>query len=820
MKAVIMAGGEGSRLRPLTCNRPKPMVPIANKPVMEHIIELLKKYGVRDIAVTLQYMPEKIKDYFGDGREYGVSLKYFTEDVPLGTAGSVKNAEDFLDETFIVISGDALTDINLQEALEFHKKNRSVATLVLKKVECPIEYGVVVTAPDGKIRRFLEKPSWGEVFSDTVNTGIYVLSPEVLKYFEKGVVFDFSKDLFPILLKKEEPMYGFVTQDYWCDIGDLDAYVGVHTDILDKKVNININAREIRQGVWASEGAVISKEAVIKPPVLIGKNSVVKDGSILGRYSVIGEECHIGEGSTTKRSVLWNSCILKNNVELRGSVLCSGVKCREKTAAFEGTVVGENCILGENSLIKPGIKIWPEKHIDMGTEVCTNIVWGSRYSKNLFGSRGISGEVNVDITPEFASRMAAAYGAVCKKGSGLAISCEEVDALKMVKNACVSGVLSTGTEAYDLGTSLLPVTRSAIRYYNLSGGIHISEGNKKGKIIIDILDNKGRNISRNEERKIENCYIREDFARCQAEEIKAVINVPDHKVFYIRSILNHTMSEIHDLKIALIAPSGDLKNIVTAVLNELKCRYEFVNTKEAHDKQKSLFSDLKTISQVVRRGGFDVGVYFANSYDKIFLIDTKGRIIADDLYMALISYIHLKSKAGNKVIVPLNASTVIEKMAGENKERVIRTKTSAKELMNRILDDEFDENMLDFFAMNFDPVEAFIRIIDYMAISGTSLAKIVDSIPDFHIIKKEVKCSWSAKGKVIRAIIEENSNSVETIEGVKVVGDKGWVLVLPDAEKPVCKVIGEGYTQEFAHELTDIFVDKVKTISQNKITTI
>lgn len=820
MKAVIMAGGEGSRLRPLTCNRPKPMVPIANKPVMEHIIELLKKYGIRDIAVTLQYMPEKIKDYFGDGREYGVSLKYFTEDVPLGTAGSVKNAEDFLDETFIVISGDALTDINLQEALEFHKKNRSVATLVLKKVECPIEYGVVVTAPDGKIRRFLEKPSWGEVFSDTVNTGIYVLSPEVLKYFEKGVVFDFSKDLFPILLKKEEPMYGFVTQDYWCDIGDLDAYVGVHTDILDKKVNININAREIRQGVWASEGAVISKEAIIKPPVLIGKNSVVKDGSILGRYSVIGEECHIGEGSTTKRSVLWNSCILRNNVELRGSVLCSGVKCREKTAAFEGTVVGENCILGENSLIKPGIKIWPEKHIDMGTEVCTNIVWGSRYSKNLFGSRGISGEVNVDITPEFASRMAAAYGAVCKKGSGLAISCEEVDALKMVKNACVSGVLSTGTEAYDLGTSLLPVTRSAIRYYNLSGGIHISEGNKKGKIIIDILDNKGRNISRNEERKIENCYIREDFARCQAEEIKAVINVPDHKVFYIRSILNHTMSEIHDLKIALIAPSGDLKNIVTAVLNELKCRYEFVNTKEAHDKQKSLFSDLKTISQVVRRGGFDVGVYFANSYDKIFLIDTKGRIIADDLYMALISYIHLKSKAGNKVIVPLNASTVIEKMAGENKERVIRTKTSAKELMNRILDDEFDENMLDFFAMNFDPIEAFIRIIDYMAISGTSLAKIVDSIPDFHIIKKEVKCSWSAKGKVIRAIIEENSNSVETIEGVKVVGDKGWVLVLPDAEKPVCKVIGEGYTQEFAHELTDIFVDKVKTISQNKITTI
>ncbi len=816
MKAVIMAGGEGSRLRPLTCNRPKPMVPIANKPVMEHIIELLKKYGIKDIAVTLQYMPEKIKDYFGDGSEYGVNLKYFTEDVPLGTAGSVKNAEEFLDETFIVISGDALTDINLEEALEFHKKNRSIATLVLKKVECPIEYGVVVTAADGKIRRFLEKPSWGEVFSDTVNTGIYVLSPEVLKYFEKGVVFDFSKDLFPILLKKDEPMYGFVTQDYWCDIGDLDAYVGVHTDILDKKVNISINAREIRQGVWVSEGTIISKEAVIKPPVLVGKNSVIKDGSVLGQYSVVGADCHIGEGSTTKRSILWNGCILKNNVQLRGSVLCSNVKCREKTAAFEGTVVGENCILGENSLIKPGIKIWPEKHIDMGTEVCSNIVWGSRYSKNLFGNRGISGEINVDITPEFASRLAAAYGAVYKKGAGLAVSCDEADALKMIKNACLSGVLSAGAEVYDLGTSLLPVVRSAIRYYNLSGGIHISKGNKKGKIVIDILDNLGRNISRNEERKIENCYIREDFARCEADEIKTVINVPDHKVFYMRSIINHTISENHDLKIALIAPSGELRNMVSSILKELNCRYEFVNTKET--KRKSLFSDLKTLSHVVKHGGFDVGVYFANSYDKIFLVDTKGRIIADDLYMALISYIHLKSKAGNKVIVPLNASTVIEKIAGDSKDRVVRTKTSTKELMSRILEDEHDESMLDFFAMNFDPIEAFVRIVDYIAVSETSLERIVDCIPDFHIIKKEVNCSWSAKGKVIRAIIEENSNSVETIEGVKVVGDKGWVLVLPDAEKPVCKVIGEGYTQEFAHELTDIFVDKVKSISQNKIT--
>ena len=240
MKAVIMAGGEGTRLRPLTCNRPKPMVPVANKPMMEHIVELLKKHGISDIAVTLLYMPEAIKEYFGDGKEFGVNMKYYVETVPLGTAGSVKNAEEFLNDTFIVISGDALTDANLENALKFHFNKGSIATLLVKKVDVPLEYGIVVTNDEGRITRFLEKPSWGEVFSDTVNTGIYILSPVVLSYFNKNEMFDFSKDLFPILLRKDLPMYGYIIEDYWCDIGDPGVYIQSHIDIMDGKVNINI----------------------------------------------------------------------------------------------------------------------------------------------------------------------------------------------------------------------------------------------------------------------------------------------------------------------------------------------------------------------------------------------------------------------------------------------------------------------------------------------------------------------------------------------------------------------------------------------------
>ncbi len=821
MKAVIMAGGEGSRLRPLTCNRPKPMVPIANRPVMEHIIELLKKYGIKDIAVTLQYMPEIIKDYFGDGSEFGVNLNYYIEDVPLGTAGSVKNAEEFLDEPFIVISGDALTDINLDKALEFHRKREAVATLVLKKVESPIEYGVVVTDKAGKITRFLEKPSWGEVFSDTVNTGIYVLNPEILGYIKPNQMFDFSKDVFPELLKENRPMFGFVTENYWCDIGDLEAYVSVHNDILDKKVDIRIDAKEVRQGVWVGEGAVISREASIKPPVFIGKNTIIRDGCHIGSYTVIGDHNHLFEGSSVKRSIFWKGCILKGHSQFRGSVLCNKVQANARASAFEGSVVGDNCILGKSASVKPGVKVWPNKNIDSDTDVCSNLVWGSRFSKNIFGNRGILGEINVDITPEFVSRLGATYGSICRKGSKIGVSCDDIDALKMLKNSLISGLLSAGVEVYDIGTALLPVVRSAIRFYNLNGGIHISaSGQDQDMLVIDMLNKSGSNIDRGEERKIENTFVREDFVRCSANEIKPAITIPDHSIFYSQNILNSVQAKEHNFKIALIAKSDLVKKVVERILGELKCDYAFINPKldSNYKKKESMFSDIKTLTATVKQGKFDVGVYLENSDEKMMLVDTKGRVISDDLFMALISLIHLKSAKGNTVIVPLNTSNVVERIASEHDGNVIRTKTSTQEIMKKMLSNVEKSNMNDFFTMNFDAVAGLVKIIDYMAQYDVSLDEMVDMIPDFHILKKEVKCPWSAKGKVIRAIIEENDGvGIETTEGVKIFGDKGWVLVLPDAEKPVCKVISEGYSEEYATELTDIYVNKVKSISQDNV---
>jgi mannose-1-phosphate guanylyltransferase/phosphomannomutase len=193
MKAVVMAGGEGTRLRPLTSNQPKPMVPVVGRPCMEHIVELVKQHGISDVVATLAYMPQIISGYFGGGSHLGIELDYSIEEVPAGTAGSVKLCQHYLDETFLVLSGDALTDIDLSAVVDFHRRNGAVATLALKRVPNPLEFGVVITDPDGRIERFLEKPTWGEVFSDTINTGIYVLEPEVLDHIPDEDPYDFSK---------------------------------------------------------------------------------------------------------------------------------------------------------------------------------------------------------------------------------------------------------------------------------------------------------------------------------------------------------------------------------------------------------------------------------------------------------------------------------------------------------------------------------------------------------------------------------------------------------------------------------------------------
>ncbi|MGZ4703940.1 MAG: sugar phosphate nucleotidyltransferase, partial [Acidimicrobiales bacterium] len=321
MKAVIMAGGEGTRLRPLTSNAPKPMLPLVNRPMMEHIIDLLKLHGIDEIVVTVAFMANAIRTYFGDGSEFGVSISYATEETPLGTAGSVRNAMDVLDERFLVISGDVLTDIDLGAIIDFHHQHQAMATIGLAHVENPLEFGIVITTEDGRIERFLEKPTWGQVFSDTINTGIFVLEPEIFDHIEADRPVDFSSEVFPKLLAGDLPLYGAIADGYWEDVGTLDSYVRAHKDILDGAVRVNIPGFEMSDGVWLGEGAEIHPEARINGPAVIGDNCRIEARSSIGQYTVLGANVRVRSDAQLERTVVNDNAYLGEAVRLRGTVV-------------------------------------------------------------------------------------------------------------------------------------------------------------------------------------------------------------------------------------------------------------------------------------------------------------------------------------------------------------------------------------------------------------------------------------------------------------------------------------------------------------------
>ena len=418
MKAVVMAGGEGTRLRPMTANQPKPLLPVCNKPIMEHVLRLLKRHGFDETVVTVQFLASLVRNYFGDGEDVGMSLQYATEEAPLGTAGSVKNAEDALrDEPFLVISGDALTDIDLTAMVRAHKENGALVTVGLTRVPNPLEFGIIIVGEDGRIQRFLEKPTWGQVFSDTVNTGIYVMEPEVLAEVAPGESVDWSADVFPALLKRGAPLFGWIADGYWEDVGTHESYLKAQADVLSGRVDTEIDGFEVSPGVWVAEGAEVDPEALLSGPVCIGDYAKVEAGAELREFTVLGSNVVVKEGAFLHRAVVHNNVYVGQGVTLRGCVIGKNTDVMPSARIEEGAVVGDECVIEPEAYLSAGVKVYPFKTIEAGAVVNTSVIWESRGQRTLFGPRGVSGLVNVEITPELCVRLTSAYATTLKKGS-------------------------------------------------------------------------------------------------------------------------------------------------------------------------------------------------------------------------------------------------------------------------------------------------------------------------------------------------------------------------------------------------------------------
>ena len=364
-----MAGGKGTRLRPLTSNRPKPMIPVANLPCMEHILNLLKRHDLTDVLATLEYMPDLIRDYFGDGSGWGVSLEYSVEEEPLGTAGSVKFAEDRLPGRFVVVSGDALTDVDLGAAIAFHEERGAEVTLVLKEVDDPSEFGIVVTGEDGRVERFMEKPDEDEAFSSTANTGIYVVEPEVLGGIPAGEEYDWAEDVFPKMVEEGRPVYGYVMRGYWEDIGNIGQYLDAQRAVLDGEVGgIGLPGERLRGGVYAGRGARFEEDA-LEAPVLLGENVRVESGARVGPNSVIAANVSIGTNASVARSTVAEGARIAPGAKLDGALVGRSCRVGARARLLEGSALGDEVVVGEGATVAPGVRVYPGERVEDGTEV-------------------------------------------------------------------------------------------------------------------------------------------------------------------------------------------------------------------------------------------------------------------------------------------------------------------------------------------------------------------------------------------------------------------------------------------------------------------
>ena len=827
-----MAGGEGTRLRPMTANQPKPLLPVANRPIMEHVLRLLKKHGFEETVVTVQFLAALVRNYFGDGEDVGMFLQYATEEMPLGTAGSVKNAEDALkDSPFLVISGDALTDMDLTEMCRFHKENGALVTVGLTRVPDPLEFGIVIADEDGRIQRFLEKPTWGQVFSDTVNTGVYIMEPEVLAEVSPKESVDWSHDVFPRLLARGAPIYGYISDKYWEDVGTLESYLKAQADVLSKKVDVDIAGFEVSPGVWIAEGADVDPDAVLKGPVVVGDYAKIEAGATVREYSVIGANVVVKEGAFIHRAVVHNNVFVGQGTTLRGCVVGKNTDVMRLARIEETAVIGDECVVEPEAYISAGVKVYPFKTIEAGAVVNTSVVWESRGQRTLFGQRGVSGLINVEVTPELCVRLASAYATMLKKGSTVTTSRDVSRAARTLKRAVQSALNASAINVMDLEALPLPVARYETARSDYSGGIALrtTPGDSQSIDII-FLDERGAELSQSAQRRLERVFSRQEFRRAFPGEIAELSYPPRIVEWYTHELLrsvNLNGVRDADLKVVADCAGGTVSLVLPTLLGRigvevhtLNNRLDEVTPTQTVAQQRA---GMQRLAEVVSSSRATFGVRFDPVGERIQLVDEKGALVSDERALLVVLDLVAAERRHGRVALPVNTTRVAEQVCRFHGVQVTWTGTSQEALTTAATADDviFAADgrggfVVPAFARTVDGIAAFVMLIGLVARTRLTLSQIDARIPEAHLLRRSIPTPWAAKGSVMRTVVEAAANQpMDTTDGIRVIDpDRGWVLVLPDPADAVTHLWAEGTDADNAQLLLDEWATVVEQADQ------
>lgn len=820
-----MAGGEGSRLRPLTSNTPKPMLPVANRPMMEHIVALCRRHGCTDVVATVAYLADVIRTYFDDGSDFGVSMSYAEEDVPLGTAGSVGNARDHLDDTFLVISGDALTDIDLGAVMAAHRESASMATIVLYRAENPLEFGIVITREDGTIERFLEKPTWGQVFSDTVNTGIYVLEPEIFDFIPTGGASDFSQDVFPALLEKGIPIQGFVADGYWEDVGNLEAFAKAHRDVLDGRVDVEVSGFEIAPRVWIGPDCEIHPDAVVDGPALVGAHCNVAAGAHLRDHTVLGDNVVVRADASLQRTIVFSNAFCDRATSLTGTIVGKGADVREGVRTDPDVVLGDGVTIGARATLSTAVKVYPYKSVEAGAVVNTSVVWGARAARNLFGRRGVTGLANIDITPQLAVRLGMAYGSTLTRGAIVTMSRDSSRAARALKRAFTAGLNATGVSVDDLEIAPVPITRFSAAQN--AGGVTIRSSSTDPQWIeIRFFTSDGKNLPENGQRKVERNFAREDFRRALAEEIGDIYYPPRTWDFYANALVSGVDLDAiarRGPKVVVDYSYGTSSVTMPSVLERLRCEVLAINPYTADPSMRPRAApDQDRLGELVRMSGSDFGLRFDPDAERADLVDDRGRLL--DWTTTTLYYVRqvCRARPGSRIVLPVSQTEQAERIARTAGGEIVWAQTSAGGIMDAAAEADVtigigaDGVIVPRVLPAPAAASQFVLTLELIADQPGPMSAVVDDLPRVHMLRDAVPTPWERKGTVMRTLVEESDPALTTlIDGVKVHTDdrSGWALVLPDPEEPLCHLWVEGADDGQARRLLEDWRSRVRSIA-------
>jgi len=832
MKAVIMAGGQGTRLRPLTSDQPKPMIPIVNAPCMEHIVGLLKRHGFTDIAVTLQFLPDEVRDYFGDGSDWDVDMRYSVEDAPAGTAGSVKMAEQQLGlegERLLIISGDALTDADLSRLVEFHEEKGSEATMVLKSVENPLDFGIVITEEDGRISRFLEKPAWGQVFSDTVNTGIYLLEPSVMDEIpdpEDGE-YDFSKEFFPKLLDERRPLYGYVTEHYWEDIGTLEQFAGAQRDVLDGKVEgVRPPGTRLRENIYVGRRAQVDADE-LEGPVVIGENVRVGEGAKISPYSVIADNVVVSAGATVERSVVAEGTYIGEGAELIDTLVGRNSYVQARARLLERSALGDDVIVGEGATVAPEVKIYPHKTIESGANVTHSLIYETMGLRTVFKRGVVSGKFNVDLTPEFVTRLSSSFGTTLDPGAVVTLGRDSSLSAQVAKRAMTAALLGTGINIRDLRAAHAGVVRHDVLAGKSSAGAHVRAGTDPDDVEILFFSSDATPMNEGDERSVEKAFVREEYRRAHGGDIGELIypgRVLEQFVERLERAVDRDKTAGATIVVdfcggvaGLVASRVFSRLGVSAVVLE-----GFANANAVGEAGRTnLEETIERVARIVPTVDSAFGAVVGLEAEYVQFVDDRGELVPPDVMLACL----IDQLRPQNAVFPINLSREYGRLVEDGGGTVQMSRTGLGNVAIKAANVGADlASLADgrYIFPSFLPApDCFMTIACALEVfRETPLSGVRNKFGGSfgNVARERLECPWSAKGRVMRGLAERFGRDPDAIlaEGVLLGVEDGWVLMLPDPDSPVFYVYAETENGEVRPaELMKEYVDLVKSLIED-----